>query len=249
MTLTAIANVLERSDGRTLSRRTAHQATELLLQERAPGAMRQPPSSRDGPNRGAVPAWCRRRPAFRSPHTRFPHTQFLSNGNYIAVGDNAGGGASTWRGRPGHEVAAGLRPETGRQFIYLRDVRSGAIWSATYQPTAKEPDEYASRFPPTRPPSSARAEDVSTRLDIAVSPEDDVEVRRLTVQIGHTHAAKSRSRATPRSSSRHAANDLAHPAFGKLFVETETCRDAAALLCHRRPRASGSRSELGGSTS
>ena len=36
-----------------------------------------------------------------------------------------------------------------------------------------------------------------------------------------------------------AANDLAHPAFGKLFVETEYLADSAALLCHRRPRDPG----------
>ena len=33
------------------------------------------------------------------------------------------------------------------------------------------------------------------------------------------------------------ADDLAHPAFGKLFVETEYLPESAALLCHRRTRA------------
>src|SRR4029453_3989441 len=36
-----------------------------------------------------------------------------------------------------------------------------------------------------------------------------------------------------------AASDLAHPAFGKLFVETEYLPESAALLCHRRPRSAG----------
>ena len=38
-----------------------------------------------------------------------------------------------------------------------------------------------------------------------------------------------------------AVNDLAHPAFGKLFVETEHLADSAALLCHRRRRRPGGR--------
>ena len=29
------------------------------------------------------------------------------------------------------------------------------------------------------------------------------------------------------------ADDLAHPAFGKLFLETEYLAESAALLCHR----------------
>ena len=48
--------------------------------------------------------------------------------------------------------------------------------------------------------------------------------------------ARSTSRATPRSCSPPPADDLAHPAFGKLFLETEYLPDSAALLCHRRPR-------------
>src|SRR5207253_9106643 len=34
----------------------------------------------------------------------------------------------------------------------------------------------------------------------------------------------------------HAA-DLAHPAFGKLFLETEWVPDSQAILCRRRPRS------------
>src|SRR4029077_18170300 len=33
------------------------------------------------------------------------------------------------------------------------------------------------------------------------------------------------------------ADDLAHPAFAKLFIETEYLAESAALLAHRRPRA------------
>ena len=71
---------------------------------------------------------------FRSPATRFPHATFLSNGNYVSIVTNAGGGASLCRGRA---VTRGRRDATrdpGSQFIYLRDVRTGSVWSATAQP-------------------------------------------------------------------------------------------------------------------
>ena len=35
------------------------------------------------------------------------------------------------------------------------------------------------------------------------------------------------------------ATDAAHPAFAKLFVETEIVRDYRTILCKRRPRAAG----------
>ena len=68
------------------------------------------------------------------------------------------------------------------QFIYLRDVRSGAVWSAAYQPTRREPDDYAVTFSADRASFRRRDDELSTQLDIAVSTEDDVEVRRLTVR-------------------------------------------------------------------
>ncbi len=119
---------------------------------------------------------------FRSPHTTFPHTQFLSNGNYVTSVTNAGGGASVWRGLPVTRWRRDATRDADGQFIYLRDVRSGAVWSATYQPTRREPDDYAVTFSADRAVVRRRDDDVSTQLDIAVSTEDDVEVRRMTIR-------------------------------------------------------------------
>ena len=119
----------------------------------------------------------------------FPHTQFLSNGNYVTSVTNAGGGASTWRGLPVTRWRRDATRDADGQFIYLRDVRSGAVWSAAYQPTRREPDDYAvDVLAPTGRRFRRRDEDISTQLDIAVSTEDDVEVRRITIRNhGHAH--------------------------------------------------------------
>ncbi|HET7755304.1 MAG TPA: glucoamylase family protein, partial [Anaeromyxobacteraceae bacterium] len=131
MTLTAIANVLR--DNRMVERFHADprvQATELLLQERAP---RHVPVMRPRPDdetriSAPLPAVAVRR--FRSPHTPFPHAQFLSNGSYTAVVTNAGGGASSCRGRAVTRLRHDFTRDPGSQFVYLRDVRSGSVWSA-----------------------------------------------------------------------------------------------------------------------
>ena len=90
--------------------------------------------------------------------------------------------ASVWRGLPVTRWRRDATRDADGQFIYLRDVRSGAVWSATYQPSRREPDDYAVTFSADRASFRRRDDDLSTQLDIAVSTEDDVEVRRLTVR-------------------------------------------------------------------
>ena len=240
MTLVALTNALLGS--RMVERFHAEprvQATELLLQERVPrdvAAIEPRPldAMRVAGPIASIPAR-----SFRSPHTMFPHTQFLSNGNYVTSVTNAGGGASVWCELPVTRWRRDATRDADGQFIYLRDVRSGAVWSATYQPSGREPDEYLVTFSADRASFRRRDDDVSTELDIAVSTEDDVEVRRLTVC---NHGARIRELDVTSYAEivlTSAVNDLAHPAFGKLFVETEYLPDSAALLCHRRPRDPG----------
>ncbi|MEQ1756980.1 MAG: glucoamylase family protein [Vicinamibacterales bacterium] len=240
MTLVALANAL--LNNRMVDRFHADprvQATELLLQERVPRAIgtiepRPLDHLRISAPDAAVPV---RR--FRTARTAFPHTQFLSNGNYVAAVTHAGGGASTWRGLPVTRWRRDATRDAHGQFIYLRDVRSGMVWSAAYQPTCLEPEEYKVTFSADRAIFRRRDDDLSTRLDITVSTEDDVEVRRVTVR---NHGLRIREIDVTSYAEivlTSAVNDLAHPAFGKLFVETEFLPGSAALLCHRRPRDPG----------
>ena len=82
-----------------------------------------------------------------------------------------------------------------------------------------------------------RDDDIATQLDVAVSTEDDVEVRRLAVTNHSDRPREIEVTSYAEIVLAPPADDLAHPAFGKLFVETEYLPESAALLCHRRPRA------------
>jgi cyclic beta-1,2-glucan synthetase len=237
MTLVALANALQAD--RMVDRFHADprvQATELLLQERVP---RQTPTSEPRPSgdvrvSAPVPPMPVRR--FRSAHTFFAHAQFLSNGNYVAVVTNAGGGSSFCRSlavtRSRHDPTC----DPGGQFIYLRDVRSGSVWSATHNPTPREPEDYSVTFMAERVTFRRRDDDLSTQLDIAVSTEDDVEVRRITVRNRGPRTREIDVTSYAEIVLASPADDLAHPAFGKLFIETEYLPASTALLCHRRPR-------------
>src|SRR5204863_9145438 len=122
------------------------------------------------------------------------------------------------------------------QGISLRDARSRALWSATYHPTAAEPDDYLVEFRAERATFRRRDDEVSTQLDVAVSTEDDVEVRRVTVVNQSARIREIDVTSYAEIVLAPPGDDLAHPAFGKLFLETEYLASSAALLCHRRAR-------------
>jgi cyclic beta-1,2-glucan glucanotransferase len=237
MTLVALANAL--LDDPMVERfhaETRVQATELLLQERVP---RHTPTMQPRPLDemrvvAAPPAVTMRQ--YRSPHTVFPHAQFLSNGNYMTVVTNAGGGASFCRGLAVTKSRRDPTRDPGSQFVYLRDVRSGSVWSAAYHPTAVEPDEYVVEFRPERATFRRHDDQIAMRLDVAVSTEDDVEVRRVTIVNQSARIREIDVTSYAEIVLASPADDLAHPAFGKLFLETEYLPGSAALLCHRRTR-------------
>ena len=240
MTLVALANVL---GGDAMVRRfhsdARVQATELLLQERVPPRVTiHVPRPAEGTHvhihRGPVVA---RR--FRSPHTARPHAHFLSNGAYTVIVTNAGGGASLWRGNAVTRLREDETRDPGGHFLYLRDVRSGVVWSAAYHPTRQELDAYAASFATDKASFHGEAHGIESLLEIAVSPEDDVEVRRVTVTNRTASPREIELTSYAELVLGPPADDLAHPAFGKLFVSTSHLPSSHALLAQRRPRRQG----------
>jgi cyclic beta-1,2-glucan synthetase len=237
MTLVALANVLD--GGRMIERFHADprvRATELLLQERIP---RRSPILRpraDEEERLSEPLAAESARHFLSPHTVFPHAQFLSNGRYTVAVTNAGGGHSSCRDLAVTRARRDPTRDGGGQYLYLRDVRDGRTWSATFLPLGRKADEERTTFAVDKATFWRRDGDIGTSLDIAVSAEDDVEVRRLTVT---NHGDREREIEVTSYAElvlAPAADDCAHPAFVKLFVETEYVASSCALLAHRRAR-------------
>jgi cellobiose phosphorylase len=238
MSLVALVNVvLDAPMVRRFHADPRVQATEPLLQERVPRFVpitrpRPPESTRIEPL--AVSVSPRN---LRSPHTQYPSAHFLSNGQYTTVVTNAGGGSSSWRGRSVTRRCDDATRDPGSQFIYLRDVRSGSIWSATYQPTCREPETYRASFRADEVVFDRTDDGIDTRLEITVSPEEDVEVRRVSLVNRSDRIREIEVTSLVEIVLAPPADDLAHPAFLKLFLETEYRPECSALLCGRRPRS------------
>ncbi len=243
MSLVAIANaVLGDPMVRRFHADPRIEATVLLLQERAPRhvPITEPRPAQETRVASSTPLAALRR--FRTPDTLHPHAQFLTNGAYCAIVTNAGGGASLCRGRAVTRYREDATRDLGSQFLYLRDVRSGMVWSAAHHPIGRASDDYLVTLQAEKVTFHRRDDEIVTQMEIAVSTEDDVEVRRLSVTNQSDRAREIEITSYAEIALALPADDLSHPAFGKLFIETEYLADSTALLCHRRPR---SREEAG----
>jgi cyclic beta-1,2-glucan synthetase len=137
-------------------------------------------------------------------------------------------------GRPVTRWREDRTRDLGSQYLYLRDQGSGLVWSAAYQPTRREADEYQVRFLLDKADFRRIDGEVETRLEIAVSPEDDVEVRRLTLINHGQEALEIEATSYVELALASFEEDLAHPAFGKLFMEAACLPASSALLFRRR---------------
>ena len=240
MTLVAISNAL--AGNRMVERFHADrrvQATELLLQERIP---RRAPliEPRPAEETRVAPGLLARTPRrIRSPFTSHPHAQILSNGTYVAIVTHCGGGSSSWRDRAVTRRRDDRTRDPGSQFLYLRDVHTGSVWSATHQPTGRIAERYLAEFLGEKVTFERLDEEIESRFEISVSPEDDAEVRRISLTNVGDRPREIELTSYVELSLGSIGEDVAHPAFGKLFVETEWISDCSALLARRRRRAEG----------
>ena len=218
-------------------------ADDLLLQERVPkaaaplfphvaeaGTVRTVTSSDEGAVR-----------VFADPGGAAPEITLLSNGRYHTMVTHAGGGYSRWRDLQVTRWREDPTRDCWGPFCYLRDLDSGATWSTAWQPTLTYTTRYQAVFTQARAEFRRRDARIDTHTEISVSPEDDIELRRVTL----TNRSESTRTIEVTSYAEVVlapqGQDLAHPAFSNLFVQTELVRPRQAIICTRRPRSAGER--------
>ncbi len=158
------------------------QATMLLLQERIPKATAfyahtAELSDHHIESMGTEPPVR----VFGRPNTPKPEVHFLSNGRYHVMITNAGGGYSHWKDIAVTRWREDSTCDNWGTFCYIRDVTSGEFWSTAYQPALKQADTYETIFSEAKAEFRCRDHDLDTHTEIAVSPEDDIELRRITI--------------------------------------------------------------------
>ncbi len=184
MLLTAVANCLLNNRMRDrFHREPATRTTELLLEERIPltGSFVEP----HGDEAGETPVVREAdRPFSRwltTPQTYSPRTHLISNGQYTAMVTNAGTGFSMCQATQITRWRSDTICDPWGQFIYLRDTSSGKLWSAGFQPVRQPADDYDVLFSVDKAEITRRDGGIESHLEIAISPDHNVEVRMLTL--------------------------------------------------------------------
>lgn len=239
MSLLALASVLlDRPMQRRFESDPQFQASALLLQERIPHTATEYLHTRAPLTAESLALHSENTlRVFSDPARQVPAVQLLSNGRYHVMVSSAGGGYSRCGELALTRWHEDVTCDNWGMFCYLRDIASGDFWSSAHQPTLIRPECYEAIFSDARAEFRVSQHDFNTHTEIVVSPEDDIELRRLTI----TNQARVRRSIELTSYAEivlaPAISDALHPAFSNLFVQTEIIRPLQAIVCTRRPRS------------
>ena len=240
MSLVALANVLDEDlVERRFHADPAVQATELLLQERIPvGVPAAHPRAEEvltGRVIQTMPGMITR--VYETADLSTPRTQLLSNGTYSVMLTTAGSGYSRCEGDAVTRWREDVTRDNWGSFIYLRDVRSGAVWSAGHQPVRRRAQSYHVAFSEDKADFRRVDAGIGTRMEVVVSAEDNAEVRRISLTNNSTRTREIELTSYAEVVLATPDADNAHQAFSNLFVETEFFAGENAILAHRRQRS------------
>ncbi len=174
---------------------------------------------------------------FNTAHGATPDTHLLSNGRYAVMLTSAGSGYSRWQDLSVTRWREDATCDDCGSYIFLRDVRSGDVWSAGFQPSGVEPNEYEVAFNEGRAEFARRDGTLTTTMEVLVSAEVDGEVRRVSISNSGSSTREIDVTSYAELVLAPQAADVAHPAFSKLFVETEYLAEVGVVLATRRRRA------------
>jgi cyclic beta-1,2-glucan synthetase len=176
---------------------------------------------------------------YDSAHQQAPCTHLLSNGSYSVMVTAAGSGYSRWRDIALTRWREDPTLDAWGCYVFLRDVGSGKVWSAGYQPSGCEPDRYSADFFEDRAEITRQDGSLLTAMRISVLSEDDAELRCISLTNQGSEPRDIELTTYSEVVLSQPAADSAHPAFSKMFVQTEALSERGVLLAARRQREPG----------
>lgn len=238
MTIVAIANALQHEPMRKrFHREPMIQACDLLLQERMQREVSAPhqlaavikvdlQAVRQGPSG--------KRHIKVSDSTPVA-THLLGNGQYSVMLTSTGGGYSYWRNIAVTRWRADPCLNAYGTFLFMRDLRTKRRWSVSTAPDAKV--ENTVEFAEDYAEFVHHESDLRSSLEVVVSMEDNAEVRQLSLSNFDDRAKEIEVTSYAELALNTPEADQAHPAFSKLFVQTEYLPEFDAIVATRRPQS------------
>ncbi|WP_088189035.1 glucoamylase family protein [Desulfosporosinus sp. FKA] len=245
MSFLALDNVL--FDNRMQSRLHKEpfiQASELLLQERLPSAVSlvsQPESEQVVAERYSKNTLPEKNHSIfiNTAMSPIPVTHCISNGQYSVMLTNSGAGFSRFREISISRWREDVTRDAWGMYFYIQNLNSGDVWSAAFQPCGFGGEDYKVTFAPDRVEYRRQDGNLTTKTEIVVSPEDQTEIRRISLTNHSKFERVVEITSYFEVVLARANDDLAHPAFGNLFIQTEYQNEV--LFASRRPRKENQR--------
>ncbi len=218
------------------------ESAELLLQEKAP---REIPA--DTVRTEAEERTSKDETEVQSPDTRIildpmwalRATNLMSNGRYCVMVTATGSGYS----RCGDIVVTRWQPDPTEDqlgsYIFLRDVETGDWWSATTEPKRAPHEAAQALFSDDKASFVKTVGTLRSEVECIVVSEGNGEGRRVTLYNDGPTDRHIEVTSFAELVLGSEASDNAHPAFSKMFVETEISSDNGAIFAIRRKRDAG----------
>ncbi|MGB4660247.1 MAG: hypothetical protein WBI07_13800, partial [Mobilitalea sp.] len=144
-----------------------------------------------------------------------------------------GDGFSSYKDIMLYRWRADVYANTGN-YIYIKDINERKYWSMAYHPSMVEPNEYQATFLPYQAEFKRKDGDIITNTIVSLAPNHNVEIRKMEF----TNNGKEDKQLEITSYMEVVADkymaELSHPAFNKLFIESEFIADKSILLSRRR---------------
>ncbi|MHB8130463.1 MAG: glucoamylase family protein, partial [Mobilitalea sp.] len=164
---------------------------------------------------------------------RIPVANYLSNNRYALMITSDGDGFSKYNDMMLYKWRADLYANTGN-YIYIKDITESKLWSATYNPTKTEPDEYQAIFSPHQAEFTRIDGDITSHTAVSLSPNNKLEIRKLTLTNNGKDVKQFEITSYLEVVLDSYLAELSHPAFNKLFIESEFLEEQSVFLSKRR---------------
>ncbi|WP_106394980.1 GH36-type glycosyl hydrolase domain-containing protein [Enhygromyxa salina] len=208
-------------------------AVELLLREREPGRLpvERPQRPAEGP-----PAQVRveRVESWAVPPAAGIEAQLISNGRYAVLLTSGGAGHSRWRQRALTRPCQDPTLEEPGFVIELEDIDSGGRWSF-YAGEVDDPCR-ETRFSAEGAKIVVHEHELVAELSVCVAIDEDAELRVVEISDRSDHRRRLSVTGYAEIVLDDARAYARHPAFSKLFVDSQVNAEPQMLVCRRRPR-------------
>ncbi|MGF1669981.1 MAG: GH36-type glycosyl hydrolase domain-containing protein [Balneolaceae bacterium] len=166
-----------------------------------------------------------------------PRLHILTNGRSASIVTHAGTGCSYYKDIALTEWKADAASDLNGLFFYIKDTDSGKFWSAGHQPVKRQPDRYDTWFHNGKIVTSRVDDWIETTTEVCVSSERNVELRRLTLTNYSDKVRTIEITSYAEIVLNRQVDHNSHPAFSRLFIQTEYLAENHAIIARRRPRS------------